>query len=104
MPRPELRALNAQLEQRVAQRTVELTAANERLRELDVLKSNLIDEVSHELRNPLAAMSTQVYLLERQPERSENHLAALSSQMTKLRESCRGYSRCVASGVRRRPC
>jgi two-component system NtrC family sensor kinase len=41
------------LEHKVAARTRELAVANERLKELDQLKSDFVAKVSHELRTPL---------------------------------------------------
>lgn len=48
-----LRVANETLEQRVAERTTELARANERLQDLDRLKSMFIASMSHELRTPL---------------------------------------------------
>ncbi|WP_419787364.1 PAS domain S-box protein [Pseudodesulfovibrio sp.] len=59
----ELTRLNEELESKVRERTVELetkatqlVAANNRLKELDEIKSNLVSSVSHELRTPLTSI------------------------------------------------
>ncbi|RMH35993.1 MAG: HAMP domain-containing protein [Nitrospirae bacterium] len=51
-----LAALNQGLEQRVRDRTQELEHANERLLELDRLKSAFVSIVSHELRTPMTSI------------------------------------------------
>jgi signal transduction histidine kinase len=56
----ELEQLNRTLEQRVHQRTSELQAANEKLQELDHLKSQFVSVVSHELRTPMTSIKGYV--------------------------------------------
>ena len=52
----ELRTLNADLENRIQERTRSLAIANERLRELDERKSAFVSIASHEIRTPLTSM------------------------------------------------
>jgi signal transduction histidine kinase len=67
----EVYRLNTELQQRVEERTRELrtkaealTAANERLQELDRLKSEFVSLVSHELRAPLTNVWGAIELME----------------------------------------
>lgn len=67
-----IRALNADLERRVQERTSELAEANEalaraneELRELDRMKSAFIHVTSHELRTPLVAVGGMLGVIER---------------------------------------
>lgn len=67
----DLRTINAELDQRVEMRTRELTEANQqlaeandRLKELDRLKSKFVSMVSHELRTPLNAIQGFAEMLE----------------------------------------
>jgi PAS domain S-box-containing protein len=80
-----VRTLNAELEQRVADRTRELVAAYEQLKELDQLKSKFITDVSHELRTPVSNLHLYVSLLERgKPEKQTQYLATLKEQVARL--------------------
>ncbi len=75
----------AELEQRVADRTRELTAANEQLAELDRLKSKFVSDVSHELRTPIANLKLYANLLERgKPEKYPHYLNVLKQQTQRL--------------------
>lgn len=76
----ELQDLNGHLEQRVGERTEELTLAyeslaraNDDLRELDRMKSAFMDVTSHELRTPLTTILGVLSVLERRmpPECAE---------------------------------
>jgi PAS domain S-box-containing protein len=82
----ELLTLNADLERRVGERTAEIIAANERLTELDYLKSKFISDVSHELRTPVMNLSMYLYLMEHdRAEKRARHLAVLKDQVIRLR-------------------
>jgi signal transduction histidine kinase len=56
----QLEQLTQTLEKRVRERTQELEAANEQLRELDELKSSFVSTVSHELRTPMTSIKGYV--------------------------------------------
>lgn len=69
------------LEQRVAERTQALAQANQRLQELDRLKTKFVSDVSHELRTPITNLKLYLDLLEQgDPTRRPRYLAALKEQ------------------------
>lgn len=68
----DLRASNAALEARVAQRTAELDHANARLRQLDSARVRFLSDISHELRTPLTVILGETGVaLRRQDNRPE---------------------------------
>jgi signal transduction histidine kinase len=73
-----VRSLNAELEQRVADRTAGLEAAHAALRDASRRKDEFLGMLSHELRNPLAPIHSAVHVLER-AEPSSNQAARARS-------------------------
>jgi len=55
--------LNASLEEKVLERTQQLSEANVKLEELDKTKSEFMQMISHEIRTPLNGIAGPVYLL-----------------------------------------
>lgn len=73
------------LEQRVTERTHELAAANERLQELDRLKSKFVSDVSHELRTPLTNLKLYLNLVEHgRAEKQPQYLGIMREQVDRL--------------------
>ncbi len=79
----EVRALNAELEQRVLERTSRLERSEEearaqavQLREADHRKDEFIGMLSHELRNPLAPIRNCIHVLRNAAPRSEQAIRA----------------------------
>ena len=97
----DLRQTNAELDQRVEQRTQELAEANrsletqaqelaktnERLQELDGLKSKFVSDVSHELRTPISNLSIYLEMLEDGNARNTTrYLAILREEASRLKK------------------
>lgn len=57
------RAAEAELERKVAERTAELAAANDALREADRRKDEFLATLGHELRNPLAPLRNALEIM-----------------------------------------
>ena len=100
----EIQTLNAELEQRVAQRTVQLRAANKELESFSY-------SVSHDLRAPLRAISGFASIVARRHRADLNpegqhyidNIVQASARMGRLIDDLLTYSRLGRNGVRRDP-
>ncbi len=82
-----LSQLNAELEQRVADRTRELIEANLRLTELDRLKDEFISRINHELRTPLTSIKAYIELLSfGKPEKILKYVQIIGEQSDRLQQ------------------
>ena len=80
----ELAHYRNHLEQLVAQRTAELTVANEELQRLSRSKDEFVSNVSHELQTPITIFTLQHYLLRKNPGDLQKHLSVLERETTRL--------------------
>jgi signal transduction histidine kinase len=81
----EQRAYASKLEERVQARTRALANANERLKELDRLKTKFISDVSHELRTPITNVTMYLDLLERgRVEKHARYMEVLKRETHRL--------------------
>ena len=69
----EILRMNEVLEQRVAERTIELQAARQEAERLASVKGNFLANMSHEIRTPMNAILGLAYLLEKANLGSEEH-------------------------------
>jgi PAS domain S-box-containing protein len=74
----------AGLEERVAQRTAELMAANRRLVRLSRTKDEFVSNVSHELRTPIASLKLYHHLLTARPDKRDVYLERLARETDRL--------------------
>lgn len=83
--------LNAELEEKVNQRTQSLSEALEKEKELNELKSRFVSMASHEFRTPLSTVLSSAYLLskynttEEQPKR-DKHIQRVVSSVNMLND------------------
>lgn len=66
--RQRLEALNQELEQRVAERTLSLAASNSKLQQVDTNRRRFLEDVSHELRSPLTILQGEADVALRDPQ------------------------------------
>lgn len=82
----QLKSWNAELEQRVEERTHKLAEANQRLMVLDKMKADLLCSISHELRNPITNLKLHLDLLHHHIEspRRQKYLTSMAAQVDTL--------------------
>jgi len=91
-----LMKLNAELEQKVNERTLSLKEALEKEKDLNELKSRFVSMASHEFRTPLSTILSSAYLLSKyqltdeQPRR-DKHIERIASAVNVLNETLNDF-------------
>ena len=85
----ELKKINEELEDRIDERTLELTEALNREKELNEMKSRFVSMASHEFRTPLSTVLSSISLVERylepgQEEKRMKHIERIKSSVKNL--------------------
>lgn len=85
----ELKKINEELEDRIHERTLELTEALNREKELNEMKSRFVSMASHEFRTPLSTILSSISLVERylepgNEEKRLKHIERIKSSVKNL--------------------
>jgi PAS domain S-box-containing protein len=86
----EIHALNTELEQRVKERTAELTEANEMLKTLARVRDEFVSNVSHELRTPISNIKLYHQFVEMKPGQWEKYWPTLKRETERLEDLIEG--------------